>query len=193
MDAEGMAEYRQRALAGLTGSVIEVGAGNGLNFPHYPPGVTRVLAVEPAPYLRGIAAQKAGNPGGVIEVQDGVAERLPAADGAFDSAVATLVLCSVPDQRAALREIHRVVRPGGQLRFIEHVQADTPGLRRVQRVLTATVWPLLCGGCHVNRDTLGAIARAGFTVTQSEAFRFPKTQVPMPASPHVWGIAVRDP
>ena len=193
MDAEGMAEYRRRALAGLTGSVIEVGAGNGLNFPHYPPGVTRVLAVEPAPYLRSIAAQKAGNPGGVIEVRDGVAERLPAPDGAFDAAVATLVLCSVADQRAALREIRRVVRPGGQFRFIEHVQAGTPGLRRVQRVLDATVWPLLCGGCHVNRDTVGAIAGAGFTVTQSGAFRFPVTQIPMPASPHVWGIAVRDP
>ena len=199
MDAGGMAEYRRRALAGLTGSVIEVGAGNGLNFPHYPPGVTRVLAIEPAPYLRGIAAQKAGNPGtpgqagGVIEVQDGVAERLPAADGAFDAAVATLILCSLADQRAALREIHRVVRPGGQLRFIEHVQADTPGLRRVQRALDATVYPPLCGGCHVSRDTLSAIAAAGFTVTHSEAFRFPVTQVPLPASPHVWGIAVRDP
>ena len=193
MDAGGMAEYRQRALTGLTGSVIEVGAGNGLNFPHYPPGVTRVLAVEPAPYLRSIAAQKAENPGGVIEVRGGVAERLPAADGTFDVAVATLVLCSVADQLAALREVHRVVRPGGQFRFIEHVQADTPGLRRVQRVLDATVWPLMVGGCHVSRDTLGAIAGAGFTVTQSEAFRFPVTQVPLPASPHVWGIAVRDP
>ena len=192
MDAGGMAGYRQRALAGLAGSVIEVGAGNGLNFPHYPPGVARVLAVEPAPYLRGIAAQKAGSPGGVIEVRDGVAERLPAADGAFDAAVATLVLCSVADQGAALREIHRVVRPGGELRFIEHVRADTPGLRRVQRVLDATVWPALCGGCHVSRDTLSAIAGAGFTVTRSDAFRFPVTQIPLPASPHVWGIAVRD-
>jgi SAM-dependent methyltransferase len=211
MDAGGMAGYRQRALAGLTGSVIEVGAGNGLNFPHYPPEVTRVLAVEPAPYLRSIAVQKAGQlrvagpvgttaqsgpsgrAGEVIEVQDGVAERLPAADGAFDAAVATLVLCSVTDQRAALREIHRVVRPGGQLRFIEHVQAETPGLRRVQRVLDATVCPPLAGGCHVSRDTRSAITGAGFTVTQSEAFRFPETQIPLPASPHIWGIAIRDP
>jgi ubiquinone/menaquinone biosynthesis C-methylase UbiE len=193
MDAGGMAEYRQRALAGLTGSVIEVGAGNGLNFAHYPREVTRVLAIEPAPYLRGIAAEKAGSPGGVIEVQDGVAERLPAADCAFDAAVATLVLCSVADQRAALREIHRVVRPGGQFRFMEHVQADAPGLRRVQRLLDATVWPPLCGGCHVSRDTLSVITGLGFTVTRSEAFRFPVTQIPLPASPHVWGIAIRDP
>jgi ubiquinone/menaquinone biosynthesis C-methylase UbiE len=193
MDAGGMADYRQRALVGLAGAVIEVGAGNGLNFPHYPPEVTRVLAIEPAPYLLSIAAQKAGDPEGVIEVQDGVAERLPAADGAFDAAVATLVLCSVADQHAALREIRRVVRPGGQFRFIEHVRADTPGLRRVQRALDATVWPSLGGGCHVSRDTLSAITGGGFTVTQAEAFRFPVTQVPVPSSPHIWGIAVRNP
>ena len=191
-EERGNRELRQELLAGLSGRVIEVGAGNGLNFPHYPPGVTRVLAVEPAPYLRSIAAQKAENPGGVIEVRGGVAERLPAADGTFDVAVATLVLCSVADQLAALREVHRVVRPGGQFRFIEHVRAETRGLRRVQRVLDATVWSLLCGGCHVSRDTLSAIAGAGFTVTRSEAFRFPVTQIPMPASPHVWGIATRD-
>lgn len=193
LDAGGMAEYRQRVLAGLTGSVIEVGAGNGLNFRHYPPEVTRVLAIEPAPYLRGIATEKAGNSGGVIEVQGGVAERLPVADGVFDAAVATLVLCSVADQRAVLREIHRVVRPGGEFRFMEHVRADTPGLRRVQRLLDATVWPPLGGGCHVGRDTLSVIAGAGFTVTWSEAFNFPVTRIPLPASPHVWGIAVRDP
>lgn len=193
MDAEGMAGYRQRALAGLAGSVIEVGAGNGLNFAHYPPGVTGVLAVEPDPYLRRIAGEHAGQAPVAVEVRDGVAERLPGADGSFDAAVVTLVLCSVADQRAALAEVRRVVRPGGQLRFIEHVRADTPGLRRVQRALDATVWPPLGGGCHVSRDTLSAIAGAGFTVTQSEAFRFPVTQIPLPASPHVWGIAVRDP
>ena len=193
MDAGGMAEYRQRALAGLAGSVIEIGAGSGLNFPHYPPEVTRVLAVEPEPYLRGVAGQAAGRAAVGIEVKDGAAERLPAAGSSFDAAVATLVLCTVADQRAALREMHRVVRPGGELRFIEHVRADTPGLCRVQHALDATVWPFFSGGCHVSRDTLSGIAGAGFTVTKSEAFRFPVTQIPMPASPHVWGIAVRDP
>jgi len=194
-DAGGMADYRRRALAGLAGSVIEVGAGNGLNFRHYPPEVTTVLAVEPAPYLRSVASQKAAQArdGAAIEVRDGVAERLPAADAAFDAAVVTLVLCSVADQRAALREVHRVVRPGGELRFIEHVGADTSGLCRVQRVLDATVWPFFGGGCHVSRDTLSAIAGSGFTVTRAEAFRFPVTQVPSPSSPHVWGSAARDP
>src|SRR5262249_43625274 len=125
-----------------------------------------------------------------IEVKDGAAERLPAADGSFDAAVATLVLCTVADQRAALREVRRAVRPGGELRFIEHVGADTPGLCPVQHALHATVWPFFCGGW---RDTLSAGAGAGFPVTKSEVFRSPVTQIPMPASPHVWGIAVRDP
>ena len=193
MDAEGMAAYRQRALAGLAGSVIEVGAGNGLNFAHYPAGVTRVLAVEPDPYLRQIAGERGGQAPVAVEVSDGVAESLPGADGSFDAAVVTLVLCSVADQRAVLAEVRRVVRPGGGLRFLEHVRAGTPGLRRVQRVLDATVWPPLLGGCHVGRDTLSVIAGAGFVVTQSEAFQFPVTQIPLPASPHVWGIAVREP
>jgi ubiquinone/menaquinone biosynthesis C-methylase UbiE len=193
MDAEGMAGYRQRALAGLAGSVIEVGAGNGLNFAYYPAGVTGVLAVEPDPYLRGIAEKHAAQAPVPVEVRDGVAERLPGPDGSFDAAVVTLVLCSVADQRVVLAEVRRVVRPGGQLRFIEHVQSDTPGLRRVQRVLDATVWPLFVGGCHVGRGTLATIAGAGFTVAQSEAFRFPQSRIPPPAAPHVWGIATRDP
>lgn len=192
MDAGGMAGYREQALAGLTGSVIEVGAGNGLNFAHYPAGVTAVLAVEPDPYLRNIAERHAARAPVGVTVQDGVAERLPAADGAFDAAVVTLMLCSVADQRAVLAEVRRVVRPGGELRFLEHVRAATPGLSRIQRVLDATVWPFFGGGCHVGRDTLAAIAAAGFTVTRHEAFQFPVTRIPAPASPHVWGMASRD-
>ena len=189
-----MAGYRQRALAGLTGSVIEVGAGNGLNFAYYPAGVTGVLAVEPVSLdLRGIAGEHAGRAPVAVEVRDGVAERLPGADGSFDAAVVTLVLCSVADQRAVLAEVRRVVRPGGQLRFIEHVRSDTPGLRRVQRALDATVWPAFVGGCHVSRDTLATIAGAGFTVVQSEAFLARRAGIPPPAAPHVWGIATRDP
>ena len=127
METGGMAEYRRQALAGLTGTVIEIGAGNGLNFAHYPAGVTGVLAVEPDPYLRQAAEQQARQAPVPVEVRDGVAERLPVADDSFDAAVVTMVLCSVADQRAVLGEIHRVVRPGGQLRFLEHVQAGTPG------------------------------------------------------------------
>ena len=193
METGGMAGHRRRALDGLTGTVIEIGAGNGLNFPHYPAGVTSVLAVEPDPYLREIAAQQARRARVPVEVRDGVAERLPAADAAFDAAVVTLVLCSVADQRAVLAELHRVVRPGGQLRFLEHVQAGTPGLRRVQRLVDATVWPLLLGGCHTGRDTAATIASNGFTIERLDEFRFPPSRWSTPATPHVSGVAVRDP
>jgi ubiquinone/menaquinone biosynthesis C-methylase UbiE len=93
----------------------------------------------------------------------------------------------------ALRELHRVVRPGGQLRFIEHVQASTPGLRRVQRLLDATIWPPLLGGCHAGRDTVTAIAGAGFTVERADEFRFPPLRWSTPSTPHVSGLATRDP
>src|SRR5262249_14317098 len=135
MDRGGLAGRRRQLLAGLSGQVIEVGAGNGLNFAHYPPEVTRVLAVEPEPHLRRIARRTAGHASIAIEVVDGIAERLPAADATLDAAVVSLVLCSITDQQAVLREISRVLRPGGQLRFFEHVGADTLALARVQHLV----------------------------------------------------------
>ncbi|GAA4567003.1 class I SAM-dependent methyltransferase [Micromonospora coerulea] len=191
MDRAGAAAHRHRLVAGLTGRVIEVGAGNGRMFPHYPPTVREVLAVEPEPRLRAAAHAAAADAPVPVTVVAGLAEALPAADAAADAVVLSLVLCSVPDQAVALREARRVLRPGGQLRFFEHVVAQTPGLRRAQRWVDATVWPLFCAGCHTGRDTVGAIGAAGFTVVELDRFRFPPTQVPMPASPHVLGAAIR--
>ncbi|HET6530272.1 MAG TPA: methyltransferase domain-containing protein [Actinoplanes sp.] len=192
MDRAGGAEVRRAVLAGLSGRVIEVGAGNGRMFPHYPPGVTEVIAVEPEPRLRAAAVAAAGTVPVPVRVLDGVAERLPGADGEFDAAVAGLVLCSVPDQAAALAEIRRVLRPGGRLRFFEHVAAERPGaLRRVQRVADATLWPRLFAGCHTGRDTVGAITAAGFVVEELHRFRFPPSGPVGPASPHIRGSAVR--
>jgi ubiquinone/menaquinone biosynthesis C-methylase UbiE len=189
MDRGGMAGYRDVLLAGLAGRVIEVGAGNGLNFRHYPPDVTRVVAVEPNPRLRQAARDAAARAPVPVEVADGTAQRLPAADGDFDAAVASLVLCSVPDPQAALRELYRVIRPGGELRFLEHVRASTPGLQRVQRGLDATVWPLFFGGCHVGRNTAAEIEKAGFTAERVDQMRFPDTRLPWPSAPHVLGRA----
>ena len=191
MDAGGGADHRRRLLAGARGRVIEVGAGAGANFAHYPPAVTGVLAVEPEPYLRRLAGEAAARAPVPVEVVDGVADRLPAGDGAFDVAVASLMLCSVHDQRAALLEMRRVVRPGGQLRFYEHVRAGTPGLRRAQRVVDATVWPLLLGGCHTSRDTAAAIEAAGFVIDRLDRFAFPEGRLPNPSSPHILGTATR--
>ncbi|MFE7216193.1 class I SAM-dependent methyltransferase [Streptomyces sp. NPDC057611] len=190
MERGGMGQHRYSLLAGLTGQVIEVGAGNGLNFPHYPATATRVLAVEPEPTLRRLARNGATDAPVPIEVSDGLAERLPAKDASFDAAVTTLVLCSVADQEAALHEIRRVLRPGGRLYFLEHVQADTPGLARVQRLLDATLWPRLFGGCHTARDTLASIARAGFTIERLDRFRFPDARTP--GSFHILGTALRE-
>jgi ubiquinone/menaquinone biosynthesis C-methylase UbiE len=191
MERGGAADHRRELLAGLSGRVIEVGAGNGLNFAHYPPEVTHVLAVEPEPYLRAIAVRSAHSARTSVEVVDGVADQLPAADGSFDAVVASLVLCSVSDQPVVLREMFRVIRPGGQLRFFEHVRADTPGLYRVQRLLDATVWPALGGGCHASRDTAAAIEHAGFTLQRLDHLRFPDMRLPLPTSPHILGVAAR--
>jgi ubiquinone/menaquinone biosynthesis C-methylase UbiE len=191
MEQHGAAEHRQRLLRDVTGRVIEVGAGTGANFPHYPDTVTEVVAVEPENHLRSLAEQEAQQAPVPVTVIDGVAARLPVPDGAFDAAVVSLVLCSVEDQHAALGELHRVLRVGGRLYFWEHVRADAPGLARVQRLLDRTVWPTLGGGCHTGRDTVAAIEEAGFAVERLERFRFPDSAVTLPSTPQALGTAVR--
>lgn len=189
MERGGMDQRRQELLSVLSGEVVEVGAGDGLNFPHYPPAVTHVLAVEPEPHLRSLAREAASHAPVPVEVVDGLAERLPCTDGSADAVVVSLVLCSVADQTAALREIRRVLKPGGRLRFLEHVRADTPGLVRVQRVLDATLWPRVAGGCHTGRDTAAAIERAGFTIQSLDGYLFPEARTPV--SFHILGTAIR--
>jgi ubiquinone/menaquinone biosynthesis C-methylase UbiE len=190
IDAKGGAPLRNEALAGLAGRVVEVGAGTGVNFAHYPSGVTEVVAVEPEPYLRRLATEAAARAPVPVTVVDGHAERLPLEDASCDAGVASLVLCSVPDQPAALAELRRVIRPRGQLRFFEHVRSDRFGFALFQRALDV-VWPLAAGGCHLSRHTLEAIEAAGFDVEGVRRFEFRPSLTTAPASPHIIGVANR--
>ena len=170
-DKRGAAGHRRRLVDGLGGRVVEVGAGNGRNFAHYPAAVTEVVAIEPEPTLRALAegAERAVP----VKVLAGVAEDLPFADGEFDAAVVSLVLCSVPDQGMALAEIRRVLRPGGELRFYEHVVPRRQPKRALFRAADATgLWPKLAAGCHLARDTAGAITAAGFQIDRCERIEF---------------------
>lgn len=181
-ERHGQAEHRERLLAGLTGRVVEVGAGNGLNFAHYPEGVTEVVAVEPEPYLRERATERAASAQVAVRVVDGTADALPLADGEADAVVTSLVLCSVPDQASALAEARRVLRPGGELRFYEHVVSHKPAKAAFQRVFTKTVWKRISGGCHMDRDTGRAIADAGFEIEELD-------RIPFQGLAHLLGIA----
>jgi ubiquinone/menaquinone biosynthesis C-methylase UbiE len=183
-------EHRRRLLEGLSGRVIEVGAGNGLNFALYPAAVEAVLAVEPEPLLRKAAIEEAREAPVTVEVVDGVASALPAEDGSQDAAVASLVLCSVPDQVKALAEMRRVVKPGGELRFYEHVVAHKPLPARLQRIADATFWPRVAGDCHMARETQASIETAGFEVERIDRFGF-TPGAPVPPIPHILGIARR--
>lgn len=190
-EARGGAEHRRELLAGLAGRVIEVGAGNGLNFKYYPTSVSELVGVEPERYLRRLAVEAAKTAPVPIRVIDGLAERLPVETGAFDAGVTSLVLCSIADPARALAELFRVIRPGGELRVYEHVRAESPGLNRLQRFVDRLFWPRLFGGCHTSRDSDRAIAEAGFVIEAMRRFPFRPCPVAFPVSPHIVGRARR--
>jgi ubiquinone/menaquinone biosynthesis C-methylase UbiE len=189
-EAAGNGQHRQRLLAGLAGPVVEIGAGNGLNFTHYPATVTEVVAFEPEPYLRARATEASRRAQVPVTVLDGTAEAISLPDGSMDAGAASLVLCSVADQPTALAELHRVIRPGGELRFYEHVLADDPHLARRQR-RADHIWPLLMGGTHVDRATETAIAAAGFEIIDCEQFLFPHCWIARLSATHILGRAQR--
>lgn len=185
---KGERELRRELLAGARGHVVEVGAGNGINFEHYPPSVTELIAVEPEPYLRSqadLAATRAPVP---VRVVPGVADSLELAPDSIDVVVVCGVLCSVPDPRAALAEFHRVLRHDGELRFYEHVRSRRPGFAYWQR-RADLVWSRMMGGCHTDRDTLAAIASAGFRLERCRGFGFPPQARMYPVAPRILGVA----
>ncbi len=183
--------HRDELLAGLSGRVIELGAGTGTNFAHYPATVDEVVAVEPEPYLRERAQAAARATDVRISVLEGDADHIPAEGESFDAAVACLVLCTVPDQATALAELHRVLRPGGELRFYEHVLSEQPRVARSQRVVDRVFWPHAFGGCHTARDTPAAISRAGFALEDERRMWVKTVPIAFPVATQVIGRARR--
>jgi SAM-dependent methyltransferase len=187
VDPLGGADHRRRLVDQAAGAVLEIGAGTGRNLPRYRTA-TRVVALEPGPGMRARANQAAQAAHVAVEVIDGAAEDLPFPDAAFDTVVASLVLCTVPDLAQTLAEAHRALRPGGTLRFYQHVRADDPRLARWQDRLERP-WGWLAGGCHPNRDVVAAITAAGFRMLELDRFDF--QIMPPLVRPHVLGVAQR--
>ena len=186
-EARGATGHRRELLADLAGVVCEVGAGSGLNFAHYPAAVTRVVAVEPEPTLRQHSSGVAVAAPVPVDVVDGTADGLPLADASCDAVVLSLVMCTVPDPAATLAEVRRVLRPGGQVRFYEHVRS-THRVVAVAEDLLTPLWSRFAGGCHVNRDPVASLGAAGFDVTGVRRFGF-SGQRGVPPTAHVIGRA----
>jgi ubiquinone/menaquinone biosynthesis C-methylase UbiE len=187
MERNFMGSLRHELLASASGSVVEIGAGTGVNLAHYPSAVERVVCTEPEEPMARRLRRKAAASGVPAEVVEAPAERLPFEDDSFDTAVATLVLCTVDDPAAALGELARVLRPGGRLIFIEHVRAPEPGLAKWQDRLHP-LWVRFGHGCHCNRPTLDAIEASPLRVESHRRGRIPKA--PPIVRPLVTGVAV---
>jgi ubiquinone/menaquinone biosynthesis C-methylase UbiE len=183
----GLREMRREALGAARGRTIELGAGTGANLGLYPDAVTELVLAEPDPHMAKQLRPKLAQAGVSAELTEASAERLPFEDSSFDTAVFTLVLCTVPDPRAALAEAARILKPGGKLLFVEHVRAEDPGLARWQDRLEKP-WRFVGDGCHCNRDTVATIEASPLSLEQVERGRLPKA--PPLVRPLAWGSAV---
>lgn len=169
MDRADTREIRARVCAGLSGEVVEIGFGTGLNMPHYSAAVTRVVAVEPSALCVRLAQPRIADAATEVSVVGITGEALALPSGAYDSAVSTWTLCTIPDVDAALAEVRRVLRPGGQLRFVEHGHAPDDGVARWQRRIEP-VWKHLAGGCHLSRPIAELIERAGLRLDKLDTY-----------------------
>lgn len=169
----GLREKRRALLAGAHGRILEIGAGTGINLELYPESVTELVLTEPDEHMRAQLEGKLAAAGRRAEVAEAGAESLPFPDGSFDTVVATLVLCTIPDPAAALEEIARVLKPEGRLLFLEHVRAADPGTARWQDRLERP-WGWFGRGCHPNRDTVATIKASGLEISEVEQDRIPK-------------------
>lgn len=181
----GLRERRREVLSKARGRTIDVGAGTGANLGLFPTEAEVVMA-EPDPHMTKRLRQKLAESGAKVELVEAGAEELPFEDSSFDTAVFTLVLCTVPDPSAALTEAARVLKPGGQVLFVEHVRAEDPGIARWQDRLE-TPWRVFADGCRCNRDTVANIEASPLTLDSVERGELPKS--PPITKPLVWGRA----
>jgi len=175
----GLREERRQLLGAASGATLEIGAGTGLNLDHYPAAVTRLVLAEPDEHMRRRLARRVGEARPSTEIVEGGVERLPFPDESFDTVVVTFVLCSVPEQEAALAEVARVLKPGGRLLFLEHVRSDDEQVAKWQDRVTP-LYNLV--GCHPNRDTLSAIEASALvleTVEHGDVPKAPKVERPL--------------
>ena len=180
-----MGERRAELLADAHGVVLEIGGGTGANLPYYQ-DIERLVIAEPDPFMREKLRPKLAQARAPVEVSEADAQRLPFADGSFDTVVSTLVFCTIPDPQAALTEIRRVLRPTeGRLLFLEHVRGEGKVARWQDRL--QPLWSWLLAGCHPNRATMANVEAAGFRVEKLERFEPP---VPLSAfAPYIQGAA----
>lgn len=162
-------DLRQRVCAGLTGEVVEIGFGSGLNVPHYPSTVSRVAAVEPSDVAWKLAAARVAASPVPVERSGLDGQSLPFEEDSFDSALSTWTMCTIPDLGAALAEVRRVLRPGGTLHFVEHGLAQDESVATWQRRLDP-VQQRLFGGCHLTRPIADLVERSGFVITELDVF-----------------------
>ncbi|MEV7005179.1 class I SAM-dependent methyltransferase [Streptosporangium sp. NPDC051022] len=172
---------RERLVTGLTGRVLEIGAGDGVKLTFFPADLEEIVLVEPDPFLRAVARRSAAGARTPVRIVDGTASRLPIPDASCDAVVCSLILCCAPRLEVALHEVRRVLRPGGELRFHEHQRSAHPVVALAESAVTP-LWSRVCGGCHLARDVVAAIERAGFVVERLDHFSFCRVS-------HVVGVA----
>ncbi len=185
-EKSGLSKKRDRLLEAASGEVLEIGAGTGLNLNHYPPGLDRLVLSEPEQHKADLLLKKAADLDLEAEFVRASAEALPFEDDSFDTVVATLVFCTVGDPEAAIAEVRRVLRPGGQWLLIEHIRSDRPTVRRIQDRI-ARPWAAVADGCQCNRPTIQMIESGGFRVDLKSVAD--KALMPPIARPIVAGVA----
>ena len=178
---------RARAASGLDGEVLEVGFGSGRNVPHYPPTVKRVRAVDPATVGRKLAANRVAASPVPVEYVGLDGQDLPLDDASVDHVLTTWTLCTIPDVHRALTEMHRVLRPGGTLHFVEHGRSPDPEVARWQDRITP-IQRRMAGGCHLNRPIDGLLVDAGLVITRMDNFY---ARGPKPMGYMFEGVAIK--